>query len=59
MIGWVAKNAKVSVKDGALKIASAGKQVLLANAKVPARGPGVLRFRMRSPKGGKANSVEG
>ena len=53
MIGWVAKNAKVSVKDGALKIAPAGKQAFLANAKVPARGPGVLRFRMRSPKTGE------
>ena len=53
MIGWVAKNAKVSVKDGAVKIAPTGKQAFLANAKVPARGPGVLRFRMRSPKGGK------
>ena len=53
MIGWVAKNAKVSVKDGALKIAPAGKQAFLANAKIPARGPGVLRFRMRSPKTGE------
>ena len=36
-----------------MKIAPTGKQAFLANAKVPARGPGVLRFRMRSPKGGK------
>ena len=53
MLGWVAKNAKVSVKDGALKIIPAGRQTFIANAKMPVRGRGVLRFRMRSPKKGE------
>jgi hypothetical protein len=50
MLGWGAKNAKASVKDGTLKVVAAGKKSFIASAKIPARGPGVLRFRMRSPK---------
>jgi arylsulfatase A-like enzyme len=53
ILGWVAKNAKTSIKDGALKVVSIGKNSFVASAKIPARGPGVLRFRMRSPKNGK------
>ena len=53
MLGWVAKNAKASFKDGGLKVISVGKKSFIASAKVPARGPGVLRFRMRSPKSGE------
>ena len=53
IIGWVAKNAKVSIKDNALKVVPAGKQSFIATAQIPARGPSVLRFRMRSPKGGE------
>ena len=53
ILGWVAKNAKTSIKDGALKVVSIGKNSFVASAKIPARGPGVLRFRMRSPKAGE------
>ncbi len=53
ILGWVAKNAKTSIKDGALKVVSIGKNSFVASAKIPARGPGVLRFRMRSQKNGK------
>ena len=53
ILGWVAKNAKTSIKDGALKVVSIGKNSFVASAKIPARGPGVLRFRMRSKKNGK------
>jgi hypothetical protein len=53
ILGWVAKNAKTSIKDGALKVVSIGKNSFVASAKIPARGPGVLRFRMLSPKSGE------
>ena len=53
MLGWMAKNAKVSFKNDSLKVALSGRQSFIANAKVPARGPSVLRFRMRSPKSGE------
>ena len=53
MLGWVAKNAKALVKDDILKVTPTGRQSFIASAKIPARGPGVLRFRMRGPKNGK------
>jgi arylsulfatase A-like enzyme len=53
MLGWVAKNAKALVKDDVLKVTPTGRQSFIASAKIPARGPGVLRFRMRGPKNGK------
>ena len=38
-----------------MKVVSAGKKSFIASAQIPARGHGVLRFRMRSPKSGEGH----
>jgi arylsulfatase A-like enzyme len=48
MLGWIAKGGDVSVQSDSLRIAAAGRQPFLANAKLRASGPVEVRLRIRT-----------
>ena len=52
MLGWIAKNAAVSVEDDSLTVTPEGRQPFLANNRVRATGPAEIRFRIRTPMDG-------
>jgi len=54
MLGWSARGANVSVRNGALHISPVGGQPFLANTKVQANGPVEVKLRLRARKKGTA-----
>ncbi|MEM7477561.1 MAG: hypothetical protein AAF483_21450, partial [Planctomycetota bacterium] len=54
MLGWIARNAKVTINDGSLQITPAGRKPFLATAKLRINSPAQVRIRIRAPKDGRA-----
>lgn len=53
MLGWITRNASVTVADESLRIAPTGRQAFIANAKVRADGPVEISLRIRTNKDGE------
>ena len=54
MLGWTARNAEAIVEGDSLRLAPAGRQALLANAKVRVKGPAEFKLRIRTRAKGTA-----
>ena len=52
MLGWIAKNAEITITDDSLQISPAGRQPFIANARVRANGPVEVKLRIRTQKDG-------
>ncbi|MFA6563010.1 MAG: sulfatase-like hydrolase/transferase [Verrucomicrobiia bacterium] len=50
--GWLGRNCKLSVRDGALRIEGQGSALFIARAGLDEAGPIEVRLRVRSEKGG-------
>ena len=51
MLGWIAKNAGVTVQADFLRISATG-QAFFANARIGVKGPAQVRMKIRTPKDG-------
>ncbi|MEM9366500.1 MAG: sulfatase [Planctomycetota bacterium] len=52
MLGWIARNAAVSVAGESLRVTPTGRQSFIASAKVRVDGPAQIKLRVRTKKKG-------